>query len=115
MTFASYLLAAVLGLAQPAERILFIGNSLTYVNDLPAMVSALAKADWRTIHCEMVARPDFSLEDHWQQGEARRAIRSGSWTTVVLQQGPSALPESRRLLIEYTRRFDQEIKAAGAR
>jgi hypothetical protein len=34
---------------------------------------------------------------------------------VVLQQGPSALPESRRLLIAYTKRFDAEIKKAGAR
>ena len=34
---------------------------------------------------------------------------------VVLQQGPSALPESRRLLIEYARRFAQETRKVGAR
>ncbi len=33
----------------------------------------------------------------------------------MLQQGPSSQPESRRLLIDYTKRFDAEIKRAGAR
>jgi hypothetical protein len=62
----------------------------------------------------MVAFPDVSLEDHWQRGDAVRAIRRGGWSHVVLQQGPSALPESQKLLREYTRRFDAEIKAVKA-
>ena len=32
-----------------------------------------------------------------------------------MQQGPSALEESRQILLEYTRRFDQEIRASGAK
>jgi hypothetical protein len=59
--------------------------------------------------------PGHSLEDHWNRPEARRAIASGRWDYVVLQQGPSTLPESRRLLREYTKRFDGEIRKAGAR
>ncbi len=112
------LLVAALLLLQPAAaptRILFIGNSLTYQNDLPGMVAQLAKSAGRAIVCESVALPDYGLEEHWQSGGARKAIASGRWDVVVLQQGPSALPESRRLLIDYTRRFDAEIKKAGAR
>lgn len=113
------LLAAVLLLlfqAAPAPtRILFIGNSLTYQNDLPGMVCTLARAAGRPAVCESIAKPDVSLEDHWHAGEARKAIATGRWDIVVLQQGPSALPESRRLLIDYTKRFDAEIKKAGAR
>lgn len=112
------LLAAVLLLFQPAPaptRILFVGNSLTYQNDLPGMVCTLARAAGRPVVCESVAKPDVSLEDHWHSGEARKTIAGGRWDIVVLQQGPSALPESRRLLIEYTKRFDAEIKKAGAR
>jgi len=63
----------------------------------------------------MVAFPDHSLEDHWNRPEARRAIASGKWDFVVLQQGPSILPESRRLLRKYTKLFDAEIRKAGAR
>ena len=109
------LLAAALLVTQPnPTRLLFIGNSLTYANELPAMVCALARSAGRQAICESVAKPDYGLEEHWNDGEARRVIARG-WDVVVLQQGPSALPESRRLLLAYTRRFDGEIKMAGAR
>lgn len=100
---------------QTVVRILFIGNSLTAANDLPASVSALSAAAGVRVECASVARPGFSLEDHWNDGAARRAIERGGWAFVVLQQGPSALPESRILLEEYVRRFDGLIRRAGAR
>lgn len=108
------MLAPGAGGAPPAPdlRVLFIGNSLTYTNDLPRMVERLA--DGR-ISSEAVAYPDFSLGDHWQQGGARKAIRRGGWTHVVLQQGPSSLPESRRLLVRDAKRFAPEVERAGAR
>ena len=115
--FTRLALAAALLMTQPGPtiRVLFIGNSLTYANDLPAMVCALARVGGTAGRsCETVAKPDYGLEEHWNEREARQAIARG-WDVVVLQQGPSALPESRRLLIDYTRRFDAEIKKAGAR
>lgn len=96
-------------------RILFIGNSLTATNDLPAVLEALARAQGVTIETRTVAFADHSLEDHWNRPEARRAIAEDRWDYVVLQQGPSALPQSQRLLREYTRRFAEEITRAGAR
>jgi len=115
LPFLLTLVAAALGVVQPAPlRVLFIGNSLTYANDLPAIVAAIGQAEGHPIACDVVAAPDFSLEDHWQRGEARAAIARGGWTTVVLQQGPSALMESRALLVDYTKRFDREIRKAGA-
>jgi hypothetical protein len=99
-----------------AMRVLFIGNSLTFANDLPAIVEALAGASrQKPLHYKSVAFPDYSLEDHWAQGDARKAISNETWDVVVLQQGPSALPESRQLLLKYTRLFDGEIRASGAR
>lgn len=99
----------------PGEGVLFIGNSLTYSNDLPEMVRALAEAVGEDLPVTQVANPDYSLEDHWAGGPALRQIRRGGWDVVVLQQGPSALPESRVLLLEYARRFAEEIRAADAR
>ena len=95
-------------------HLLFIGNSLTAANDLPSMVTAMGRAEGVRIECTAIAKPGFSLEDHWNDGEARRAIARGGWTFVVLQQGPSALPESRVLLEDYVARFDRLIRAAGA-
>jgi len=103
--------------AQRGElRVLFIGNSLTSVNDLPRMVERIAgEAGWKgRIRCEAVTRDDSSLEDHWNGGEAVKAIRSGRWTHVVLQQGPSSLPSSQAMLREYTAKFAAEIRARGA-
>src|SRR5690349_8391743 len=90
------------------QRVLFIGNSLTAANDLPVMVEALAKANGEPLVTRTVAIPNYSLEDHWNRGDAKRAIAEGGWSFVVLQQGPSALPESRVLLLEYSRRFAAE-------
>jgi hypothetical protein len=97
-------------------RVLFIGNSLTYTNDLPGMVEHLASAVGEsTISTESVVFGGYSLEDHWNRGDALRAIDKGGWDVVVLQQGPSALPESRALLLQYTRMFAERIRAIGAR
>ena len=106
--------AGVEELPPDAKRVLFVGNSLTYVNDLPGMVQALAEAAGEPLYVESVARPDHGLEEHWLGGPARPAIRHGGWDVVVLQQGPSALPESRAVLLDYARRFAGEIRAAGA-
>jgi len=57
----------------------------------------------------------FSLEDHWNQGTAQRRISEGGWSIVVLQQGPSSLPESQVALRQWTQRFDTVIRARGAR
>ena len=114
-------LAAALAVAsahaerQTVHRVLFIGNSLTAANDLPEIVRSLAQSVGHRLDYRMVAFPDHSLEDQWNRPEARRALAEGQWTTVVLQQGPSALPESQRLLREYTRRFDEIIQRIGAR
>jgi hypothetical protein len=97
-------------------RVLFIGNSLTQANDLPRMVASVAGgAGTRGITVEAVDFGGASLEDHWNRGDALAAIDRGGWDVVVLQQGPSALPESRVLLLDYAHRFADRIRAAGAR
>jgi hypothetical protein len=100
--------------AQPI-RILFVGNSLTAANGLPSMVEALANARGTAVEITSVAVNNFSLEDHWNEGRVRAAIGHGHWSVVVLQQGPSSLPESRVLLRDYVRRFAAEAGKAGAR
>lgn len=97
-------------------RVLFIGNSLTYLNDLPWTLSRLALAAGDTIHTSMVAVGNFALIDHYLGGStALETIREGRWDYVVLQQGPSSVPINRDSLIIATRLFDAEIRRAGAR
>jgi hypothetical protein len=96
-------------------RVLFIGNSLTSSNNLPAMVTAIGHQQGVTIQCETVAVPDFSLDDHIQRGEAVRAIARGGWSFVVLQQGPSALLESRVQLRASVKTLDRDVRRVGAK
>jgi hypothetical protein len=102
---------------QPSARVLFIGNSLTYVNDLPAMIEAVAaQAGLKgRITCRAVALPGFSLEDHWNDGRALRALQQERWTLAVLQQGPTTLPESEASLRTYAKKFAFEASARGTK
>jgi hypothetical protein len=98
------------------RKILFVGNSLTYFNDLPYIVQALAdSAGGERLAVEMVAFPDYALIDHWREGTARREIAREKWELVVLQQGPSSVDINRDSLRLLTGWFDAEIKKAGGR
>jgi hypothetical protein len=108
-------LAPQAGAQEAASRILFIGNSHTYMNNVPALVQATYASVGLTCYTAMVAKGGYGLMDHWAEREAREEIARGGWTHVVLQQGTSARADSRRNLREYVGRFAPLIEAAGAR
>ncbi len=63
-------------------RVLFIGNSFTYFNNMPAILRALAPQ----VETRMIAQGGLSLEDHWNNAETRKAVEEGKWDFVVLQE-----------------------------
>jgi hypothetical protein len=72
--------------APASGGVLFIGNSLTQANGLPAMVETFSLKAGTPIGTASVAFGGYSLEDHWNQGAAQRRIAEGGWSIVVLQQ-----------------------------
>jgi hypothetical protein len=69
-------------------RMLFIGNSLTYVNDVPGILQALADAaGGEKLAIETIGVPNYALIDHWTDGQAQKEIDKGGWKYVVMQQG----------------------------
>lgn len=75
--------------AEPRElRVLFIGNSLTYVNNLPATVRALAAAQPAPVRIVTAtyAAPGGTVAERWKDGHAADALRNGRWDAVVLQE-----------------------------
>ena len=52
-------------------------NLLIVGSGVGAMVEAIARQGGDAIQTETIAFPDYSLEDHWQRGDAVRAIRRG--------------------------------------
>ena len=97
------------------QRVLFIGNSYTFTNDLPGMLQGLAAAAGDTMHVVEVTFPDYALVDHWNDGIAQDEIAKGNWTFVVLQQGPSSVAINRDSLRMLTRWFTDEMAKVGAR
>ncbi len=98
-----------------SRRILFIGNSLTAANQMPALLVALAESakvsplptadvDWH---------PDFALIDHWSIGEPQPLITKGKYSVVVMQQGPSSVEVNRDTLRLAAKLFAPLIRAAG--
>jgi len=95
-------------------NLLFLGNSLTYSNDLPEIICELALMDNVKIAFTSITKPNYSLEDHWNEGDAQQSIRSSHYDFVIAQQGPSALPESQALLLDYTQKYADVCKEAGS-
>lgn len=81
--------------------VLFIGNSLTYTNDLPELVEKAAKKQGIRIEADMLAHADFGLEDHWNSGELPGVISSRQYDYVVVQQGPSSQADGKASLLYY--------------
>jgi hypothetical protein len=100
----------------PAGAILFIGNSLTYVNDLPAVVRQVAEAAGGELQVGMAAGPDLAVIDHTTGAtDAVEKISGGRWDVVVLQQGPTPAGICRDTLVIAAMRLAPAIRRAGGR
>ena len=67
-------------------RILFIGNSHTYFNDMPAMVAEKARKAGFDCEVTMIAHGGWYLEQHVQEPDVRFNILYGHYDYVVLQE-----------------------------
>lgn len=94
-------------------RILFIGNSLTSYNDMPAMVADIGRANGVTIAVTRATRDGTALVDHLSTGPAAVEASRGGWTAVVMQQGPTPAGICRDTLVLATRAFAPAIRAGG--
>ena len=67
-------------------RVLFIGNSLTYVANLPAVFDALASQNAHPTRSEMLVKGGATLSQRLADGSAERALKDGAYDLVVLQE-----------------------------
>jgi hypothetical protein len=97
-------------------RVLFIGNSLTAVNDLPRTVAGLATTLHDSITVDAATGPDLAIIDHVNGAtNALDLIKKGRWHFVVLQQGPTSQQLGRDTLILASKILDPLVRAAGGR
>jgi hypothetical protein len=97
-------------------KVLFIGNSYTYTNNLPSMLKEMAKSagGGNALKVRNVVKPGATLKMHWEDGEAARLLRARRWDYVVLQE-QSLLPlNNAEMMYTYVRLFVADIKKVGA-
>jgi hypothetical protein len=98
-----------------ALNVLFIGNSFTARNDLPALIAQLAASRGKRLEHHLISAGGASLRAHWNAGRAEAAIRDGRYDYVVLQEQSTLPIKNAKRMHESVRLFDQAIKSAGAR
>jgi predicted alpha/beta superfamily hydrolase len=105
------------------RRVLFIGNSLTYVNNLPSAFASLAPSDLH-LSVDMIARAGVALEDYDHDPLVMQALATGGYTDVILQErgGNAMCPPGCEKRLAAFARTDQstvalarDARASGAR
>lgn len=71
---------------QATTHMLFVGNSLTYVGNLPAVLDAMAKANGHTLQTDMIVKGGATLTDRVDDGSVKWALAQRHYDIVVLQE-----------------------------
>lgn len=114
------------GTDRPATlKVMMVGNSLTYANNLPRLVQAIAASQpgGPRIETATYALPGADLNELWKDGHAAQALREGDWDVLVLQERGGVIacmgsnrqfPECRRSITAH-REFTRLAHSKGTR
>lgn len=95
-------------------RILFIGNSHTYFNDMPKLVAERFREEGDCCEVTMIAHGGWYLKQHVKEPDVRFNILYGHYDYVVLQEYSHPFgPEED--YFEAVRALNQWIQEAGSR
>ncbi len=97
-----------------AVNILFIGNSFTQRNNLPALLAEMAAERGIRVEYELISVGGASLRTHWNAGRAAKEIETGGYDYVVLQEQSTLPVKNAKRMAENVRLFDEAIKRAGS-
>ncbi len=73
-------------IAQDSLKVLFLGNSYTYVNDLPQLIKDLANSAGKTVFTDQNTPGGYRLDQHKQDATSLAKIQQDNWDFVVLQE-----------------------------
>jgi len=79
-------------------KVLFIGNSHTFVHYVPARVSHFCAAQGKPIDTVMLAHPGMGLDWHLRQSQTYYNLLCGNYDAVVLQHNAHPFPGRESLL-----------------
>jgi hypothetical protein len=96
ISFLSLIFISTVSFSQESAKVLFIGNSYTYVNDLPSILSSIATSLGDEVTHDSQTPGGTTFQGHTQNAVTWTKINSQTWDFVVLQaqsQEPS-FPEA---------------------
>ena len=67
-------------------RVLFVGNSLIYVGNTPAVYAALSASAGRPVATDMIVRGGATLHQRLTDGSVARALQDQRYSVLVLQE-----------------------------
>ncbi|TNE52955.1 MAG: DUF4886 domain-containing protein [Bacteroidetes bacterium] len=101
--------------AQAETSVLFIGNSFTFMNDMPFTFQAIAQSKGKSIFVDTVVEGGKNFEYHASQQETFDKIKSRKWDFVVIQGHSNELaqPDSKvdRKTFPYAQKLVDSIRA----
>ena len=104
--------------SEPCTRVLFVGNSYTFVNDLPTMFANLAGSGGHPVETGMAAQGGWTLANHITAEDTTNALNSSKWNYVVLQEQseiPSVEQSRTQTMYPAARVLVRSIRDAGAK
>ena len=99
-------------------RVLFVGNSLTFVNDLPQVCVELARSGGHVVEAGLSAQGGQTLAGHAASPSTLKKITDESWNFVILQEQsriPAIAAQRSEQMVPAVRLLDGEIVENGAR
>ncbi|MDR3085853.1 MAG: hypothetical protein LBU47_06010 [Christensenellaceae bacterium] len=97
------------------KRVLFVGNSHTYFNDMPRIFSGLAAAAGRRVGVSMLAQPGVTFGWHLQSPDLRFALLHGGFDAVFFQQAAHSPAPAREETLRDGAELIRRAKACGMR
>lgn len=94
-------------------RVLFIGNSHTYFNDMPEIFAELARKKGIACEVTMLTHGGWFLHQHQKEPEVRFNILYGNYDYVVLQEHAHPFGPKEDML-EAAKAINQWIQEAGS-
>lgn len=98
-------------------RVLFVGNSYTYFENMPQMASEISEMTGTKLITEKITLGGAKLSEHWQ-GErglkTREKIHSGDFDIVVLQEWSLGTVSEKDSAMKYLALFSDYVRKEGA-
>ena len=95
--------------------VLFLGNSLTYFNEIPRVTQEIARNETRPIRADSVTKSGASLDYLWTDSIALKKLWLEHWDYVVIQERGGRAPHERgELFHEWLGKFAEQVRKSGA-